>query len=115
VKWLGSIPPTGTKFSWGASANGNTPVLQAGVRGSIPRLSTNSNGAYIMKNLIKALQIFLKYGNPDYPTHCEHDELWICGIDPADVSDEDIAILDDLGFFVEEDEECFKSYRYGSA
>ena len=68
-----------------------------------------------MKNLIKALQIFLKYGNPDYPTHCEYNELWICGIDPADVSDEDIAILDDLGFFVEEDEECFKSYRYGSA
>ena len=30
-----------------------------------------------MEKLIEALQIFLKYGNPDYPTHCEHDELTI--------------------------------------
>ena len=30
-----------------------------------------------MKNLIKALQIFLKYGNPKWPTHCEHDNLYI--------------------------------------
>lgn len=68
-----------------------------------------------MENLIKALQIFLKYGNPDYPTHCEHDELWICGIEPEDVSDEDKEKLDKLGFFVDEFDDCFKSYRYGSA
>lgn len=68
-----------------------------------------------MEKLIKALQIFLKYGNPAYPTHCEHDELTICGINPADVSDEDKKELDELGFFVAEDEECFKSYRFGSA
>lgn len=66
-----------------------------------------------MENLIKALQIFLKYGNPDNPTHCEHDCLWICGIDPSDVSEEDIEKLDELGFFIEDD--AFKSYRYGSA
>jgi hypothetical protein len=30
-----------------------------------------------MSDLIKALQIFLKYGNPDSPTHCEHDELFV--------------------------------------
>ena len=30
-----------------------------------------------MENLIKALQILLKYGNPKRPTHCEHDELTI--------------------------------------
>lgn len=68
-----------------------------------------------MEALIKALQIFLKYGNPAYPTHCEHDELTICGIDPADVSEDDKAKLDDLGFFVDEDEDCFKSIRFGSA
>ena len=36
-----------------------------------------------MEDLIKALQILLKYGNPKYPTHCEHDELSFHGIEPA--------------------------------
>jgi hypothetical protein len=70
-----------------------------------------------MKDLIKALTIFLKYGNPRNPTHCEHDVMTICGIDPDKVSDEDKATLDDLGFFVsaEYGDECFKSFRFGSA
>lgn len=68
-----------------------------------------------MSKLIEALQILLKYGNPDYPTHCEHDELTICGIDPSVVSIEDKAKLDELGFFVSDSDECFKSFRYGSA
>lgn len=66
-----------------------------------------------MKELIEALQIFLKYGDPENPTHCEHDELWICGIDPNDVTDEDKERLDKLGFFFDGD--GFKSYRFGSA
>jgi hypothetical protein len=40
----------------------------------------------LMNDLIEALQIFAKYGNPDYPTHCEHDTLMIMGICPEDVS-----------------------------
>lgn len=68
-----------------------------------------------MKDLIFALQILLKYGNPDYPTHCEHDELWICGINPNDVSKDDKEKLDELGFFVSESDNCFKSHKYGSA
>ena len=68
-----------------------------------------------MEKLIEALQIFLKYGNPAYPTHCEHDILTICGIDPAEVSDEDKKKLDELGFFHCEDEDCFQSYHFGSA
>lgn len=68
-----------------------------------------------MKELIEALQIFLKYGNPKYPTHCEHDILMICDINPDKVSQEDKDHLELLGFFVNEDEECFYSYRYGSA
>jgi hypothetical protein len=32
-----------------------------------------------MEDLIKALQIFLKYGNPNYPTNCSHDELFVIG------------------------------------
>lgn len=67
-----------------------------------------------MKDLIEALTIFLKYGNPRCPTHCEHDELWICGVDPADVSEEDKEKLDELGFHVDESDDCFKSFRYGS-
>ena len=68
-----------------------------------------------MENLIKALQIFLKYGNPDYPTHCEHDILMICGINVEDVSDEDKEKLNELEFFFNSEFDCFTSFRYGSA
>lgn len=70
-----------------------------------------------MEDLIKALQIFLKYGNPPYPTWCTHDELHIVGIDPDVVSTEDKAILKGLGFIVTEEsgDASFMSFRYGSA
>ena len=70
-----------------------------------------------MEQLIQALQILLKYGNPDYPTHCEHDVLYIIGIDPEVVSDEDKIKLDELGFFVstESGDLVFQSFKYGSA
>jgi hypothetical protein len=65
-----------------------------------------------MNDLIKAFQIFLKYGNPSRPTHCEHDTLWIL-IDPVLVSDVDINELNALGFIAQEDH--FISYKFGSA
>ena len=68
-----------------------------------------------MNDLIEALQIFLKYANFEFPTSCCHDELSIVGIDPLDVSKEDIDKLEHLGFFISEDDDCFKSYRFGSA
>ena len=70
-----------------------------------------------MLDLIEALRIFLKYGNPRNPTHCEHDVLTIIGIDPEQVSEDDKAELERLGFFVgsEYGELAFHSYRYGSA
>lgn len=68
-----------------------------------------------MEDLIKALQIFIKYGNPEYPTHCEHDVMMIVGINPDDVSEKDKQELDKLGFIFNEDEECFMSFRFGSA
>lgn len=70
-----------------------------------------------MENLIKALQIFLKYGNPANPTHCEHDTLWICGYDWEEnpMSEEDQNALDELGFFYSESDNHWQSYRYGSA
>ncbi len=67
-----------------------------------------------MDKLIEALQIFLKYKNEDYPTHCEHDTLYIMGVNITDVSEEDHKRLGELGFFWGEDD-CYKSFRYGSA
>jgi len=67
-----------------------------------------------MEDLIKALQIFLKYGNPQYPTNCSHDELCVCGIDAEKVSEEDKIELDKLGFFISEEYESFVSFRFGS-
>lgn len=71
----------------------------------------------MLSKLIEALNIFLKYGDPDFPTHCEHDVMIICGIGPKDVSEEDIENLNDLGFVVAcpFGEEVFQSYLYGSA
>lgn len=80
----------------------------------------------IMEDLIKALQILLKYGNPRNPTNCSHDELRICGIEPELISDEDKKILSDLGFEIDikgvydeendftPDESRIYSFRYGS-
>mgnify|MGYP003971689971 FL=1 len=71
---------------------------------------------YGLDALIKALQIFRKYGNPQWPTHCEHDTLYIADIDPDEVSADDIEELEELGFLVDEDGEGgFISYRFGSA
>lgn len=69
-----------------------------------------------MSNLIEALKIFLKYGNPDHPTHCEHDMLTICGYEQSTItSAEDVAELERLGFFYSENDDAWVSYRYGSA
>jgi len=81
-----------------------------------------------MDDLIAALQILRKYGNPTDPTHCEHDELTVM-IDPEKVSEEDLKKLDNLGFHPNYDksepdfdieDHCegdrhFYSYRFGSA
>jgi len=79
-----------------------------------------------MEDLIKALQILLKYGNPDYPTHCEHDELTFHGINPELISKEDKDNLEELGILIQiegvydaendytPDESKIYSFRYGS-
>jgi hypothetical protein len=68
-----------------------------------------------MEDLIEALKILLRYGNPRNPTHCEHDVLTIAGICPDCVTHEDQERLKELGFIVDRDEGAFKSYRFGSA
>lgn len=71
-----------------------------------------------MKALIEAFTIFAKYiPDSEYPTICEHDEMIVL-CDPELVSsEEDIARLEELGFSPAciEGENCFRSYRYGSA
>jgi hypothetical protein len=80
-----------------------------------------------MEDLIKALQILLKYGNPSYPTSCGHDQLYFLGIEPESISDEDVKILYDLGVIVRVEGEYYEeddytascseiySWKYGSA
>jgi hypothetical protein len=64
--------------------------------------------------LIEAFTIFKKYDDVSYPTSCDHDVLYVCGISPSIVSEEDIARLDELGFIASHDDDNFYSYRYGS-
>lgn len=66
-----------------------------------------------MSKLIEALQIFVKYADPTYPTWCEHDVLHVC-IDAEIVSGEDKKRLEELGFLTDGDN-GFMSFRYGSA
>lgn len=67
-----------------------------------------------MIDLIKALQIMLKHGDVKYPTHCEHDTLYVYA-NSMDFTDEEFATLEELGFLVDEEREGFYSYKYGSA
>ncbi len=67
-----------------------------------------------MNDLIEALKIFVKYGDPVYPTHCEHDILYVC-IDQNLVSEEDKCRLRELHFYSDEPDGGFYSHRFGSA
>ena len=67
-----------------------------------------------MSDLIKALQIFLKYGDPRKPTHCGHGGLYV-DIDPGIVSHKDMDALQSLGFSPSHDWEGFISPHFGSS
>lgn len=54
-----------------------------------------------MEDLIKALTILKKYLKDrydKYPTLCEHDILYVCGIDLPKIPVEEVRLLDELGF-----------------
>lgn len=69
-------------------------------------------------DFIEALTILDKYAIAErhVGTHCEHDVLMICGVEPGAVSEADKARLKELGFFVgsEFGDDGFQSYRWGS-
>jgi len=69
-----------------------------------------------MKDLIEALTIFQKYKDVDYPTHCEHDALYIMEVGRDEVSAADAKRLEKLGFiWSEEDDGAWISFKFGSA
>lgn len=84
-------------------------VLEKGVR--------DMRSAKGFDDLIEAINIFRQHGNPSHPFHCEHDTLYVCGVDPDEFSEEEIKRLDNLGFFVSREygEPQFRSFRFGSA
>ena len=65
-----------------------------------------------MEDLIRAFQIFLKYGNPELPTHCEH-HVMLVSICPDIVSKEDKDKLKELGFDPLNFE--FQSFKFGES
>ncbi|MFA5767448.1 MAG: hypothetical protein WC919_05985 [Candidatus Paceibacterota bacterium] len=66
-----------------------------------------------MDDLIEALTILRKYGNPSYPTNCTHDELMIA-VSPDGVSPEDLKRLEELGVQPNSDGDSFYSFKFGS-
>lgn len=68
-----------------------------------------------MDELIQALEIFKKYKNLQWPTHCEHDVMLVVGIQKDEISEEDTKELERLGFIWLYEYECFGSFRFGSA
>lgn len=66
-----------------------------------------------MEDLIKALQIFIKYQNLQWPTICEHDILYIVGITEDEVLEDDKNKLNIMGFHYEDG--SWVSHKYGSA
>ncbi len=73
------------------------------------------NELVTMNVLIEALQIFLKYKNKKYPTHCEHDVLMVGGYTQEEISEQDTERLNELGFSWSDEHDCFVSYRFGRA
>jgi len=67
-----------------------------------------------MEDLIKALQILSKYTQEKYPTGCEHDVLYVIGVNIDDVSEEDLVELENLSFKYDDEEDNFYSFRFGS-
>lgn len=93
-----------------------------------------------MEELIRALNILSKYMKDDYhrdfPTHCEHDVMYVCGVDLEKMDASVVSELVELGFIPGSDgdtdyywenlthkeweirrenlTDCFYSYKYGS-
>jgi hypothetical protein len=67
----------------------------------------------LMDALIEALTIMRKYANPQFPTNCAHDVLWV-DVNPGLVSPQDLARLKELYFTPDNDGLGFSSSYFGS-
>jgi hypothetical protein len=67
-------------------------------------------------DLIEGLSLLATHQSNDIsPLHCEHDTLTVMA-DPSRFSPEELERLNLLGFFpATDDEETFRSFRFGSA
>lgn len=68
-----------------------------------------------MGELIKALLIFQKYQNLDYPTSCDHDYLCVVGIRKTEMTEEDTNTVIELGFYWSDHYDSWVSTKFGSA
>lgn len=68
-----------------------------------------------MDELIQALTVFKKYRNEKWPTHCEHDVLMIMAVGEKEMSLEDTATVEKLGFHWSSEYDCWASYKFGRA
>ncbi len=62
-----------------------------------------------MKNIVKALKIFLKHEDKAYPFGCEHDVLHVY-YNPIKFSKEELAELEELGFHPDYNLESFYKF-----
>jgi hypothetical protein len=66
-----------------------------------------------MDALIEALVIMRKYANPEIPTNCTHDLLYV-DVSPDLVSPQDLVRLEELHFTPDESGLGFTSFFFGS-
>jgi hypothetical protein len=51
-----------------------------------------------LSSLIEALTIIRKYNDPEFPTNCQHDVLFVEGPSPSSMEWQDVDRLTQLGF-----------------
>ena len=78
-------------------------------------MSTKTERRPGFKDLIEALEILEKYVRGEVGTYCEQNVLTVRGVNPLDVSPDDVDRLEKLGFFVTDEfaDSYFRSYRWG--
>lgn len=73
---------------------------------------------YGFKGLIGALTIFERHNpHPLFPTHCEHDVLYVSAPSPKDghYTKDELVTLKRSGFAYDRDLESWYSFRFGSS
>lgn len=72
------------------------------------------------RELIEALVMLGEKATTQRPFNCSHDTLTVCGVETTEFTIEELAHLDELGFYVgssddDDTDGSFYSYKYGSA